>query len=236
MSLSKATGRIKKALKDFKLPRDYFWEFGGSYEKDIQNQRQLIFALFLAFILVYMVLASLFESYYQPFIIMLSIPLALIGAIFTLWITGKAVGIGVIIGLIMLAGIVVNNAIILVDKINRLRRDNVSLLKAIIIGGRDRLRPILLTTGTTVLTLVPMALDRSEASNLWSPLAITVIGGLMFSTIFTLILVPSIYIIFEDIRKSLQGKTLVKDMKAVWRAIKRDARLVNVKVRNALPK
>ncbi|MBN1871724.1 MAG: efflux RND transporter permease subunit [Candidatus Omnitrophica bacterium] len=208
LSLSKALKQIKQSLKDLKLPRDYYWEFGGDYEKQVRNQRQLMYSLVLALALVYMILASLFESYYQPFIIMISIPLALIGAILTLWLTKTSVGIGVIIGGIMLVGIVVNNAIILVDRVNGLREKNYRLLRAIIQSGKDRLRPILLTTGTTVLTLVPMALDKSEASNLWSPLAITVIGGLLLSTILTLILIPSIYIIFEDIVAFFERNTL----------------------------
>jgi HAE1 family hydrophobic/amphiphilic exporter-1 len=236
LSESKAIKRIQKALKGFKLPRDYYWEFSGDYERQVQNQRQLMFALFIVLILVYMVLASLFESYYQPFIIMVSIPLALIGAILILWITRKAIGTGVYIGGIMLAGIVVNNAIILIDKTNRIRKENTSLLKAVIMGGRDRLRPILLTTSTTVLALIPMALDRSEASNLWSPLAITVIGGLLFSTILTLILVPSMYIIFEDVHRSLKRRTLLKDMKVVWEVLRRDAQLAKVKIGKVLRK
>jgi len=220
LSISKAVRMIKKALADLNLPRDYFWEFGGDYEKQVENQRQLTFALLLAVVLVYMILASLFESYYQPFIIMMSIPLALIGAVFTLWLTKQTIGIGVIIGAIMLAGIVVNNAIILVDRVNHLRTEDRSIINAVLSGGRDRLRPIILTTSTTVLALIPMALDRSEASSLWSPLAITVIGGLLFSTILTLILVPSIYIIFEDIRRSFRQKMLLQNIKGVFRDIK----------------
>jgi len=234
LSMSKAINKIKKALKEFKLPRDYYWEFGGDYERQVQNQRQLMLALLLTLILVYMVLASLFESYYQPFIIMISIPLAYIGAIFILWITGKAIGTGVIIGAIMLGGIVVNNAIILIDRINQLRKSGLSLLRAIFRGGRDRLRPILLTTSTTVLTLIPMALDRSEASNLWSPLAITVIGGLLFSTILTLILVPSIYIIFEDAHKSFQERTLLRDAKALLQILKRDMQFAGLRIKSVL--
>jgi HAE1 family hydrophobic/amphiphilic exporter-1 len=236
LSLARAVAKIKKSLREFKMPRDYYWEFGGNYERRVQNQRQLIFALLLALMLVYMILASLFESYYQPFVIMMSIPLALIGVVVTLWITRKPIGIGVIIGGIMLAGIVVNNAIILVDRINRLRKGNITLLKAIVRGGSDRLRPILLTTSTTILALIPMAVDRSEASNLWSPLAITVIGGLLFSTILTLILVPSIYIIFEDIHRSFQRKTLLEDAKLVLQILKHDTELVRVKVKDAIDK
>lgn len=236
LSMSKAIDMIKKALKDFKPPRDYYWEIGGDYEKQVQNQRQLLFVLLLTLILVYMVLGSLFESYYQPFIIMFSIPLAYIGAVFTLWITKKAIGIGVIIGAIMLGGIVVNNAIMLIDRINSLRERNTSLLRAVVLSGGDRLRPIFLTTGTTILGLVPMALDRSEASSLWSPLAITVIGGLTFSTILTLILVPSIYIIFEDIHTSLKRKTFFADLKIVIQLLRQDFQLVRIKVRGILKK
>jgi len=234
LSLGRAIATIKEALKDLKLPRDYYWEFGGSYEKDLRNQRQLVFAMLLTLLLVYMVLASLFESYYQPFIIMFSIPLAYIGAIFVLWITKKPVGTGVIIGAIMLGGIVVNNAIILIDRINHLRKEGAALISAVLTGGKDRMRPILLTTSTTVLTLIPMAIDRSEASNLWSPLAVTVIGGLLFSTILTLILIPSIYIIFEDINKSLHGKTFFRDVRALLRNINRDRQLALAKAKRSL--
>jgi len=236
LSQSKAIKRIKSALKGSKMPRDYYWEFGGDYEQQLENQKQLVFALLLTLILVYMVMAALFESYYQPFIIMFSIPLAYIGVIFTLWVLRKPIGIGVIIGSIMLGGIVVNNAIILIDSVNSLMAKNISLLRAIISGGKSRLRPIFLTTGTTVLALVPMMFDKSEASNLWSPLAITVMAGLTLSTILTLILIPSVYIIFEDIRRSFQEKTLLKDMRVVWQSLKRDAQLVRVKIEGVLSK
>jgi HAE1 family hydrophobic/amphiphilic exporter-1 len=148
-----------------------------------------------------MVLASLFESYLQPLIIMASVPLATIGVVCALTLTHKPVGIGVLIGIIMLAGIVVNNAIILVDRINHLRREkNRPSYQAVIAACEDRLRPILMTSSTTILGLLPMALDRSEAANLWAPLAIAVIGGLLSSTLMTLFIVPSIYLLFEDIK------------------------------------
>ena len=163
--------------------------------------------LWITILLVFMVLASLFESFSQPLIIMLAVPLAIIGVISALYIAHKPISRGVIIGAIMLTGIVVNHSIILVDRINFLRtkKDGTKrsrhwqIVKSVVMSGEDRLRPIYMTTATTVLGLVPMAFDRSESANLWSPLAITVIGGLLSSTIMTLFLVPSVYMIFEDL-------------------------------------
>ncbi|MFH1339041.1 MAG: efflux RND transporter permease subunit [Candidatus Omnitrophota bacterium] len=206
-ALGTAALRVKKALADLKFPKDYFWQFGGNYDKMIQNQKELSFALILSLVLVYMILASLFESLKQPFIILFTVPLAAIGAIAALRITGKPVGTGVLIGAIMLGGIVVNNAIILIDRINFLRRKSSALYSgsggmrdAIIAACCDRLRPILMTSLTTILGLLPMALDKSESSNLWAPLAITVIGGLSVSTALTLFVIPGVYLVFEDIR------------------------------------
>ncbi len=210
-SLVKAVKKIRMSLSDMEFPRDYYYRIGGNYERNLENEKELwafpTGVLWITIFLVYLVLASLFESYTQPFIIMISVPLAVIGVIFALKITGKPISRGVIIGAIMLAGIVVNNAIVLVDRINFLRRKTKvgeqspsNMIKSIITSSQDRLRPIVMTTSTTILGLMPMAFDRSESANLWSPLAITVIGGMASSTIFTLFLVPSIYLIFEDLK------------------------------------
>lgn len=206
-ALGTAAERVKATLFDLKFPKDYFWQFGGNYDKMIQNQKELSFALILSLVLVYMILASLFESFKQPLIILLTVPLAAIGAITALRITGKPVGTGVLIGAIMLGGIVVNNAILLIDRINFLRRKGGALYtgkgeikKAVVAACYDRLRPILMTSLTTILGLLPMALDKSESSNLWSPLAITVIGGLSISTVLTLFVIPGVYLVFEDLR------------------------------------
>ena len=204
-SLIAAVKRIRANLSDMEFPRDYYYRIGGNYERNLENERELwafpTGVLWITIFLVYLVLASLFESYTQPFIIMISVPLAVIGIIIALKITHKPISRGVIIGAIMLAGIVVNNAIVLVDRINFLRRQkSTNLLKSLIEAGEDRLRPIAMTTSTTILGLMPMAFDRSESSNLWSPLAITVIGGMASSTILTLFLVPSLYLIFEDLK------------------------------------
>lgn len=234
LSQSRAIDMLKKSLKGFKLPRDYYWEFGGDYEKQVQNQRQLILVLLLTVVLVYMVMASLFESYYQPLIIMITIPLAYVGAVFILWLFKIAVGIGVLIGAIMLGGIVVNNAIVLIDRVNVIRSEKKSLARAVMSGGNDRLRPIFLTTGTTVLGLMPMIFDRSEASNLWSPLAVTVTAGLICSTILTLILIPSIYIIFEDVRASFQRRTLFADMKLLIELARRETAMAGAGLKGGL--
>jgi len=201
--LGTAVEKVTKALKDLKLPEEYYWRFGGNYEKMVQNQKELSFAFILTLVLVYMVLASLFESLIQPFIILASVPLASIGVVGVLHYFHKPIGIGVFIGAIMLAGIVVNNAIILVDATNRLKKQKAQeRLKEIVVSSAgDRLRPILMTTITTLLGLIPLSMDKSEAANLWVPLALTVMGGLASSTLFTLYIVPCIYMVFNDLHR-----------------------------------
>ncbi|MFC1667460.1 efflux RND transporter permease subunit [Candidatus Omnitrophota bacterium] len=210
-SIIKAAGKIRANLSDMQFPKDYYYKIGGNYERNMQNEKELSAfptgVLWITIFLVYLVLASLFESYAQPFIIMVSVPLSVIGVILGLKLTHKPISRGVIIGAIMLAGIVVNNAIVLIDRINFLRRRALkdqrgapNLLKSVIEAGEDRLRPIAMTTSTTILGLMPMAFDRSESANLWSPLAITVIGGMASSSILTLFVVPSIYLIFDDMK------------------------------------
>lgn len=191
---------IRKSISDMKFPKDYYSRLGENYWKMIQNQKELTFALILTLILIYLVLASLFESYVQPLIIMVAVPLASIGVVTGLKLTHKSVNMGVLIGIIMLGGIVVNHSIILVDRINYFREKGMNKLRAIVVSGSDRLRPILMTTITAVLGLVPMALDKSEEASLWSPLAVTVIGGLVTSTILTLAVVPCMYVLFEDFK------------------------------------
>lgn len=198
--LSKAAELTRNALSDLKLPEGYYYRLGGNYPTMIATQKQFRAIIWLVIILIYLVLAALFESYHQPFIIMMSVPLAIIGVVIALYITGKSVGMGVFVGLMMLGGIVVNNAILLIDHTNQLCKKNIKYLKALVMASRDRLRPILMTTITTLLGLLPMAVSTQEGSNLWSPLAITVMGGLTSSTILTLLIVPSAYVIFEDLR------------------------------------
>jgi HAE1 family hydrophobic/amphiphilic exporter-1 len=212
--LSRAVEKISQAILGVAVPKEYFYQFGGNYEKLTQNQKEMTFAFIVTLILVYLVLASMFESYLQPFIIMTTVPMGAIGVAVALAIARKPIGIGVLMGGIMLAGIVVNNAIIFVDRVNALRKEKETAsffqFGLLVQAAKDRLRPILMTSSTTILGLIPMALDRSEAANLWSPLAITVIGGMISSTMLTLFLVPSLYLILEDGRKFLKKKVLSK--------------------------
>jgi HAE1 family hydrophobic/amphiphilic exporter-1 len=205
VALGTAADNVKKVLKDLPMPKDYFWQIGGNYDKMIANEKELQQAIVLSVILVYMVLACLFESLVQPFIILVTVPLGAIGAIMALIWTHKAVGLGVLMGAIMLGGIVVNNAIVLIDRINFLRSKPGSgydtrkgTRAAVVLASYDRLRPIMMTSLTTILGLIPMALDKSESSNLWSPLAITIIGGMTVSTFLTLAVIPSVYMITRD--------------------------------------
>jgi hydrophobic/amphiphilic exporter-1 (mainly G- bacteria), HAE1 family len=155
--------------------------------------------LILAIILVYAVMASQYESLRDPFIIMFSIPLAAIGVVLALKLTNTAFSMQAYIGVIMLAGIVVSNAILLVDYTNTLRRrDGLALREAVEVAGRTRLRPILMTSLATMLGLVPMSLGVGEGSELQAPLARVVIGGLLTSTLITLVFVPTVYTLFEE--------------------------------------
>ena len=172
----------------------------------VKTQKEFKIIIWIILALIYIVLASLFESYYQPFIIMGTVLLASIGAILALFFAHIPIGMGALIGMMMLAGIVVNNGIILVDHINVLRRTRKSLFLISIRAANDRLRPVVMTTATTVMGLLPMALDRSEGANLWNPLAITVIGGLLVSTPLTLLLIPAIYITAERVKNAVLGR------------------------------
>ena len=142
-------------------------------------------------------MASQFESLLHPFIILFTIPLALIGVIFGLWITGSSISVVVFIGLILLAGIVVNNAIVLIDLINQLRAKGMDKIEAIKEGGKSRLRPILMTTLTTTLGLLPLAIGIGDGAELRAPMAITVIFGLVISTLLTLVVIPAMYAIMD---------------------------------------
>lgn len=202
--LSKAADTIRETLKDMKFPENYFYKFGGNYPSMVKTQKEFGIIIWVILALIYIVLASLFESYYQPFIIMGTVLLASIGAILALFLTETAIGMGALIGMMMLAGIVVNNGIILVDHINVLKKTRKGLFRVAIGAAHDRLRPVVMTTATTIMGLLPMALDRSEGANLWNPLAITVIGGMLVATPLTLLLVPAIYTTFERIKEVLK--------------------------------
>ncbi len=184
---------IETAMNGMQLPAGFFWRLGGQQEEMETSYRSMLFALALAIFMVYLVMASQFESLLHPFVILFAVPFSLIGVIAALWLFGVTVSVVVLIGVIMLAGIVVNNAILLVDTTNRLRRSGMAKLDALQQAGRVRLRPILMTTSTTVLGLLPMAIGLGEGSELRTPMATAVIGGLVLSTALTLLVIPAIY-------------------------------------------
>ncbi|MGI6035127.1 MAG: efflux RND transporter permease subunit [Limnochordia bacterium] len=184
---------IQTALLAVELPEGVTIHYGGEWEEQQRAFRELLTVLCLAVSLVYIVMACQFESLFDPLIIMFSVPFALVGVAITLLITNTPLTTQALMGLIMLGGIVVNNAIVLVDYINLLCSRGVPLDEAVITGAKTRLRPILMTTGTTCLALVPLALELGEGTEIQAPLARTVIGGLLAATLVTLILIPTIY-------------------------------------------
>jgi HAE1 family hydrophobic/amphiphilic exporter-1 len=203
VTLSDAVESVQQRLGQIRVPPDFSVGFGSEVEEQARAFRQLQLMLILAILLVYAVMASQYESLRDPFIIMFSIPVAAIGVVLGLLLTGTAFNLQAYIGVIMLAGIVVSNAILLVDYINTLRRrDGLPIREAVEVGGRIRLRPILMTSIATMLGLMPMAIGIGDGGELQAPLARVVIGGLFASTMVTLVLVPSVYTLFEE---GLQG-------------------------------
>jgi HAE1 family hydrophobic/amphiphilic exporter-1 len=186
---------IRSLLEEVPPPPGIVAELGGQVEEMQRSFVSLRFALGLAVFLVYLVMAATFESLVHPFVVLFAIPLALVGVVAGLLLTGTEVSVIVLIGVVMLVGIVVNNAIVLIDTVNQLRRSGTDKLAAVIRGGHLRLRPILMTTLTTVLGLLPMALSVGEGAELRAPLAITVSFGLMLSTLLTLVVIPAVYMV-----------------------------------------
>ncbi|MEO1575817.1 MAG: efflux RND transporter permease subunit, partial [Pseudomonadota bacterium] len=195
--LGSAVARLEAALLEAPLPPTVSAEVSGQNAEMKSSFLSMQFTLALAVFLVYLVMAAQFESIIHPLVILFTIPLALVGAVFALFATGTTVNVVVFIGAIMLAGIVVNNAIVLVDLINQLRAAGVERTEAIIQAGRSRLRPILMTTATTTLGLLPMALGLGDGAEVRAPMAITVIGGLVMSTALTLVVIPVVYSLLD---------------------------------------
>ncbi len=206
--LGSITKDLKKDLASISLPPDFRLEIGGSAQDMQESFMYLALAILVAIALVYMVMASQFESLLDPFIILFTIPLAFIGVIFALLVSGTNVGVTVFIGGMLLVGIVVNNGIVLIDYINQLIVENpeLSLNEAIIEGGKTRLRPILMTALTTILSMAPLALEIGSSSEIWAPMARAVIGGLTASTFLTTIFIPIMYAFFQ--KKNIAKKRL----------------------------
>lgn len=181
------------------LPPGYFIEFGGQYDDMQEAFKIMAFAFALATLLVYMIMASQFESFKHPFVIMFTIPLGLIGVIVALLVSGKPVSLPILIGFIILGGIAVNNGIVMVDYINQLKRRGMDKKEAILQGCSVRLRPVLITAFTTILGMLPMAISTSQGSEMRSPMAIAVVGGLVATTLLTLFVIPIIYSLFDRV-------------------------------------
>jgi HAE1 family hydrophobic/amphiphilic exporter-1 len=191
---------INKEIKDIPRQEGYFFNIGGEAENQQEAFQWLGYAFIAAIFLVYMIMASLYESFLDPFVIMFTVPLAAIGAIWMLFLTDTTLNVMSIIGMVILVGIVVNNGIVMIDYINLLRRrDKLPLLDAVMLGAGRRLRPILMTALTTIFAMIPMAIGFGEGAELRAPMARSVIGGLITSTFLTLFFLPSLYAAFEKV-------------------------------------
>jgi len=192
---------VRKVLDNIPAPPGFSYKFAGAEEERTEAFRLLVIAVALGMGLVYMVMASQFESLRDPFIIFLSIPFGIVGVIIALALTGQAMSVVSFLALIMMVGIVVNDGIILISFIGILRRRGLSVYSAIMEGGRSRLRPVICTTATTILAMTPLALSRGEGAEIWIPFGVTVIGGLFVGTVITLVLMPTLYSVFEGYKR-----------------------------------
>nr|AGF93391.1 cation/multidrug efflux pump [uncultured organism] len=204
-NLGTAMEKVQQRLdQNLTMPPGYEIEYGGQYQEMTASFQDLFFAFILAVILVYMVMASQFESLLHPFVIMFTVPMAIIGVLLGLYITGHNISVVSIIGIVMLAGIVVNNAIVLVDYINTVRERGKNVKEAILEAGPIRLRPILMTAFTTILALLPIALGIGEGAEIQAPMGVVVIGGLSIATFLTLYVIPVLYSISAGITRKIR--------------------------------
>jgi HAE1 family hydrophobic/amphiphilic exporter-1 len=194
--LGDIANKVQHILDTVETPSDIQTSIGGTYEDQQDTFRDLITLGIMIVLLVFIVLAAQFESLTDPFIIMFSLPFAFTGVFIGLALTGTPLGVMALIGVIMLAGIVVKNGIVLIDYTILNRERGMSITKAVVHAGHSRLRPVLMTTATTVLGMVPMAIGTGEGSEMWRSMGMTVAWGLSFSTLITLIIVPTVYCVF----------------------------------------
>ena len=209
-ALSEAVASAQRIIDGAQIPNELTATITGDYENQQDMFRDLLTLILLILILVYMVMASQFESFMSPFVIMFSIPFALVGVILGLWITGTPLGVMAMIGIIILLGIVVKNGIVLIDYTILMRERGMSIVEASVTAARSRLRPILMTTLTTVLGMLPMALGRGEGSEMWRSLGMTVCWGLSISTLVTLVLIPVVYCAFATGQESRRKRKASK--------------------------
>ena len=209
-AMSDGITAAQQIIKDTDIPSELSAVIAGDYEDQKDMFKDLITLMVLIIILVYMVMASQFESFMSPFVIMFSVPFAFVGVILGLWLTNTALGVMAMIGILILIGIVVKNGIVLIDYLILLRERGMGILDAAVAAARSRLRPILMTTLTTVLGMIPMAAGTGEGSEMWKSLGITVAWGLSISTVVTLILIPTIYCVFATRQEKRKQKKLAK--------------------------
>ena len=207
-SLTELQTEIQKAIDETTIPAGIMVQISGAIEEQMESFMDIAFLMMISLILVYLVMASQFESLKMPFIIMFSIPFAFSGVAIALFLSNTTLSVISGIGAVMLIGIVVKNAIVLVDFINLMRERGNELYEAIAMSGRSRLRPVIMTSATTILGMLPLAMSKGSGSELWSPMGIAVIGGLIFSTLVTLVLVPVIYAVFA--KRGERNKHLVE--------------------------
>jgi len=200
IALDKMVAKVNQAISGIPLPAEYKIKITGEEEKRQESMDALSFAMMLSIVLVFMVLASQFESLLHPFTILLTIPVAVVGSILIFFIMGMTLNIMAIIGIIMLVGIAVNNSILLVDRILQLQKDGVARIEAIQQAGQQRIRPILMTTATTILALLPLTIGFGESASLRAPMALAVIGGLITSTIMSLVVIPCVFDVFDGLK------------------------------------
>lgn len=209
-AMSDGVAAAQQIINDTDIPSELSAVIAGDYEDQKDMFSDLITLMVLIIILVYMVMASQFESFMSPFVIMFSVPFAFVGVILGLWLTNTALGVMAMIGIMILIGIVVKNGIVLIDYLILLRERGMGILDAAVAAARSRLRPILMTTLTTVLGMIPMAIGTGEGSEMWKSLGITVAWGLSISTVVTLILIPTIYCVFATRQEKRKQKKLAK--------------------------
>lgn len=210
LAMSEIIANVQPHLDNLDLPAGVYIELSGSYEDQQESFADLGLLAVLIIILVYIVMAAQFESYAYPGIIMTSVPFAFTGIVLILWLTGTTLNIMSMIGAIMLIGIVVKNGIVLIDYIQLNRERGMSIRTAVVLGGKSRLRPIVMTSLTTILGMVPMAISAGEGAEMWKPMAIAVIGGLTFSTLVTLLFVPAMYCLFAGVGVRNQRRKFAK--------------------------
>ncbi|MCX7703999.1 MAG: efflux RND transporter permease subunit, partial [Planctomycetota bacterium] len=197
---------IQKVVAEVEKPAGYFVEYGGTYQTMLETFQALAFAFIIAVVLVYMIMAAQFESFSHPFVVMFTVPFGIIGAIFALALIGADISTPALLGVVIMAGIVVNNAIVMIDFVNQLRQKGMERHEALIEGAALRLRPILITSLTTILGMLPLALSRTQGHEMRNPIGATVAGGLLFAMLLTLFVIPCIYSIVDRFSFKLSEK------------------------------